>query len=160
MHHCLLFQNSGPWTNIINDPCFIQFTLLSDDETTHVGTRKFKHPNVSNCTCTWWEKKKVLMPPSLDNILQSVTVNVYPWNTTFIVQNQLHSVRYQNPLLKYEVAFCEVLVHSLPAPISSQIGRKKYLLRSIISFLNSFWSGRIEFVRQDEKHAQQKKTVV
>lgn len=40
-----------------------------------------------------------------------------------------------NPLLKYEVAFCGLLVHSLPAPIDSQIGREKYLLRSIISFL-------------------------
>lgn len=42
-----------------------------------------------------------------------------------------------NPLLKYEVAFCGVLVHSLPAPINSQIGREKYLLRSIISLLTS-----------------------
>lgn len=42
-----------------------------------------------------------------------------------------------NPLLKYEVAFCGVLVHSLPAPINSQIGREKYLLRSIISFPTS-----------------------
>lgn len=30
-----------------------------------------------------------------------------------------------NPLLKYEVAFCTVLVHSLPAPINSQIGRER-----------------------------------
>lgn len=36
-----------------------------------------------------------------------------------------------------KVAFCGVLVHSLPAPINSQIGREKYLLRSIISFLTS-----------------------
>lgn len=42
-----------------------------------------------------------------------------------------------NPLLKNEVAFCGVLVHSLPAPINSQIGREKYLLRSIISLLTS-----------------------
>ena len=42
-----------------------------------------------------------------------------------------------NPLLKCEVAFCGVVVHSLPAPINSQRGREKYLLRSIISFLSS-----------------------
>lgn len=32
-----------------------------------------------------------------------------------------------NPLLKYELAFCGVLVYSLPAPINSQIGGEKYL---------------------------------
>lgn len=40
-------------------------------------------------------------------------------------------------LLKYEIAFCGVLVHSLAAPINSQIGREMCLLRSIISFLTS-----------------------